>query len=247
MNSEASNRNLMTRSLVIGLAVLAAVTAVGAAWMTRGPDLAYVPEFATEPFVAPDGSAIYVQKYEVTIAEWNRCHADGVCSALIIPQPGMIPETTPATGLSYLDVSQYLTWVNSRSRHTFRLPTLTEWEAMAAEVLPEEADPIFTDPELTWASAYLVEGRTSRALRPQGSWKVSSIGIADLDGSVWEWTQDCYSGDAGSGAHCPAYFVGGEHVAAMSYLVRDPAFGGCAVGTPPAHLGMRLVSDTPVS
>jgi hypothetical protein len=37
--------------------------------------------------------------------------------------------------------------------------------------------------------------------------------------------------------------MGGEHVAAMSYLIRNPARGGCAVGTPPAHLGLRLVSD----
>ncbi|MEC8042421.1 MAG: formylglycine-generating enzyme family protein, partial [Pseudomonadota bacterium] len=33
------------------------------------------------------------------------------------------------------------------------------------------------------------------------------------------------------------------HVAAIPYLVRDPARGGCAVGSPPAHLGMRLISD----
>jgi hypothetical protein len=46
-------------------------------------------------------------------------------------------------------------------------------------------------------------------------------------------------------SRCPAFFVGGEHVAAMSYLERDPARGGCAVGTPPAHLGMRLVADDP--
>lgn len=28
-------------------------------------------------------------------------------------------------------------------------------------------------------------------------------------------------------------------------LTSDPANGGCAVGTPPVHLGMRLVADTP--
>lgn len=42
-------------------------------------------------------------------------------------------------------------------------------------------------------------------------------------------------------ARCPAFFVGGEHMAAMSYLTRDQAFGGCSVGTPTAHQGMRLV------
>ena len=47
-------------------------------------------------------------------------------------------------------------------------------------------------------------------------------------------------------AYCAAYWAGGEHLSAMSYLIRDPARGGCAVGTPPAHLGMRLVTDTPL-
>ena len=46
-------------------------------------------------------------------------------------------------------------------------------------------------------------------------------------------------------AYCPAYFVGGEHIAAVPYLVRNPARGGCAVGVPPAHLGMRLVHVKP--
>ncbi len=87
---------------------------------------------------------------------------------------------------------------------------------MAASVLPDKPDPIFSDTSLSWASAYLTGGLAPRAIRPQGSFSVSPEGIADLDGSV---------------------------MTAMSHLVRDPARGGCAVGTPPAHLGMRLVSD----
>jgi formylglycine-generating enzyme required for sulfatase activity len=91
-----------------------------------------------------------------------------------------------------------------------------------------------------------LEPQTNRALRPQGSFDTTSQGIVDLNGSVWEWTMDCYAGVAGaqmSPDRCPAFYVGGEHIAVMSYLVRDPARGGCAVGTPPAHLGMRLVAD----
>ena len=119
---------------------------------------------------------------------------------------------------------------------------------MAEAVLPEAPDPLFTDPSLTWASSYLIEGRTTRALKPQGSFSTSPEGVFDLDGSVWEWTMDCYYGVANKADpnRCPAFFVGGEHIAAMSYLVRDPARGGCAVGTPPAHLGVRLVSDEAV-
>ncbi|WP_245510811.1 formylglycine-generating enzyme family protein [Antarcticimicrobium sediminis] len=228
-------------------AAVVALLVVGGALFLRGPDPIThpLPVMAQRPVILPDASALYVQRNEVTVAEWNICHVEGSCTLHLRARADLDPATTPATGLSYVDVSEYLTWINAVTGHDFRLPTASEWEFMAQSVLPDAPDPIFTDPSLTWASAYLTEGLAPRALKPQGSFSVSPEGIADLDGSVWEWTQDCYAGaDEGiSAARCPAFFVGGEHIAAMSFLVRDPARGGCAVGTPPAHLGMRLVSD----
>jgi formylglycine-generating enzyme required for sulfatase activity len=204
---------------------------------------------AEQPVILPDGTAFYVQKYEVTVSEWNACHAAGGCASALKMSQNQRDIEMPATGLSYADVNEYLVWINTESGLDFRLPTVHEWEHMAAEVMPRTPDPIFTDAELTWASAYLMEPQTQRTLRPQGSFGTTSHGIVDLNGSVWEWTQDCYAGVAGdpvSTESCPAYFVGGEHIAAMSFLIRDPARGGCAVGSPPAHLGMRLVSDNAI-
>lgn len=227
---------------------LVAVVIAGVALLQRDPDLSLLPEMAQREVVMPDGHALYVQRFEVTVAEWDTCVLQGGCSLAIRARSDQDPAHTPATGLSYVDVQEYIAWINERTGQDFRLPTAEEWNVMAAQVLPKKQDPIFTDPSLTWASAYLTEGIAPRALKPQGSFSVSPEGITDLDGSVWEWTQECYAGAAEGidPARCPAFFVGGEHVAAMSYLVRDPARGGCAVGTPPAHLGMRLVSDEPV-
>ena len=211
----------------------------------RGPDTAFLPDMVSSPVVMPDGRNVYVQRHEVTITEWNRCALDGACELTLRARPDQDGATTPATGLSYIDVQQYVGWISQKARHDFRLPTAEEWNVMAAPVLPDAPDPLFTDPSLTWASSYIIEGLAPRALKPQGSFSTSPEGISDLDGSVWEWTMECYDGIA-KGTHpdrCPAFFVGGEHLAAMSFLVRDPARGGCAVGTPPAHLGMRLVSD----
>jgi len=235
------------KSILAGCVVLAAATLIGAATLLRGPDLPFEVVMADAPVQMPDGALLYVQKYEVSIAEWNACHDVGACSIALRPTGNRSAAEMPATGLSFVDVSQYLDWINTVSDVTFRLPTLMEWEYMAAEGLPKTPDPIFTDPELTWASAYLVEPQTKRTLRPRGSFDTTSAGIVDLNGSVWEWTMDCYAGAAEGQIttdRCPAFFVGGEHVAAISFLVRDPARGGCAVGTPPAHLGMRLVTDT---
>ncbi|GLQ27392.1 formylglycine-generating enzyme family protein [Sulfitobacter pacificus] len=239
-----------SRKMPILIGVLASVAAVvaGITLFQRGPDAAFLPEMAAAAVVMPDGRAVYVQRHEVTIAEWNRCAADGACALTLRARPDQEAARTPATGLNYVDVQQYVGWISKKSRHNFRLPTAEEWQAMAAPVLKEAPDPLFTDPSLTWASSYLTEGLTPRALKPQGSFLTSPEGVVDLDGSVWEWTMECYDGTANAAEldRCPAFFVGGEHVAAMSYLIRDPARGGCAVGTPPAHLGMRLVSDKPV-
>lgn len=241
-----SNKSLA--SLGFGALGLLAAGFLGGALLQRAPDPTFIPIMAQRPVVFQDGTMLFVQQHEVTIAEWNLCHEEGGCKLHLRARPDQDPDLTPATGVSYVDVQEYLNWINTVTRHRFRLPTSDEWVFMAASVLPEEPDPIFTDPSLSWASSYLIEGLTPRALKPQGSFSTSPEGIVDLDGSVWEWTQECYAGvsEGMDPDRCPAFFVGGEHVAAMSYLVRDPARGGCAVGTPPAHLGMRLVTDESV-
>ena len=234
--------SLRLLALIVSVAVLLGAVLYGRG---AGHDLSLVPQMAPSPVILSTGAQLYVQTYEVTVAEWNTCHAAGGCSLNLRVRPDQDAQTTPATGLNYDDVTEYLHWINAKTGKTFRLPYAAEWNEIATPVLPDEPDPIFTDASLTWASTYLTEGNAPRALKPQGSFSISPHGIADLDGSVWEWTQDCYAGGSGERdpARCPAFFVGGEHVAAMSYLIRDPARGGCAVGAPPAHLGMRLVTE----
>ena len=232
---------MVRRVLVIaGVGAVLALT-LGAAWLLRGPDRDFLPEFAAEPITGPSG-ALHVAKYEVTVAEWNRCTDAGACALRLEVHDGFNPKTTPATGVNWLDTQDYVTWITRRARHPLRLPTRAEWEAMAASVLPPKPDPIFTDPRLRWAADYLMENPYPRALRSTGTFSETPEGIADLDGPVWEWTADCYDEDAPS-ERCPAFWAGGLHLSVIPVFTRDPARGGCAVGTPPAHLGLRLVTD----
>lgn len=228
---------------------LTTVTAmlVGAAALLHGPTPLSqpLPQMAHTPVQLSNGAYLHVQRYEVTVAEWNLCYASGGCAFPLRLGAGFDPLTTPATGLSHVDASAYVDWINEATGLSFRLPSLSEWEEIARSVSPEKSDPLFADPALSWASTYLITGSVPRE---QGSFSITPEGIVDLDGSVWEWTQDCYGGsaDGTDTKRCPAFYVGGEHIAVVPYLVRDPARGGCAVGVPPAHLGLRLVSQTSI-
>jgi formylglycine-generating enzyme required for sulfatase activity len=232
--------------LLCGAALI--VLGVGAVSVLRSPAPVFYPDLQAISVVMEQGRRLNVQTREVTVAQWQACHDAGHCQ-LRLSAGGKVSDY-PATGISYEDAMQYVGWINTLSDREWRLPSAAEWRELALEVMPEKPDPIFTDPSLTWASTYLTAAnQTGRALRPSGAFSATSAGIEDLDGNVWEWTQDCYAGSSGQGAmidtsQCPAFIMGGEHEAIMSYLVRDPARGGCAVGAPPAHLGMRLVSDT---
>ncbi len=229
--------------IVPSLALAGAVALVGATMLLRDGLLAVPVDLVGVSL--PSGGRLYVQRTEVTVREWASCHDAGGC-ALALRDPGD-GQDYPATGISYVDAQEYLAWINAGFGPQYRLPTKAEWYAVAAEVLPATPDPIFTAPELRWASAYLVETPgVDRALHPTGAFATTTSGLQDLDGNVWEWTQDCYDGDPSrtDPAMCPAFIMGGLHASVMPYLVRDPANGGCASGQPPAHLGFRLVTDT---
>ncbi len=230
--------------LFLAAALFAAATAGWSAvwWFTDRPASPTMVSIKLD-----SGVVVRVARFEVSVADWNRCHTDGACTLRLKSKGRTADERTPAVGLNWFDVGEYLVWIAERTDQAFRLPNVEEWQAIAREVLPEPAPPRFTDPRLSWASAYAIDRPVSRRLRESGSFSTTTTGIADLDGNVWEWTGECYGGEAGNAGagKCPAYWVAGEHMAVIPVFTRDPARGGCAVGVPPAHLGLRLVADIP--
>jgi formylglycine-generating enzyme required for sulfatase activity len=162
-----------------------------------------------------------------------------------MPASSSVSDQLPVTGVNWFDVNEYLKWANAREGGDLRLPTLAEWRVIARALAHEKPAPLFTDPRLAWASNYGREAAPSGPPRVVGSFSTTSEGISDLDGNVWEWTSSCFKPgfESATENRCPAFVVAGEHEAMMSLFVRDPASGGCALGTPPTHLGFRLVSD----
>jgi formylglycine-generating enzyme required for sulfatase activity len=90
-----------------------------------------------------------------------------------------------------------------------------------------------------------------KALRQIGSFGANENGLLDVAGNVWEWTDTCFhrialDGVGSPGAsttNCGVRVVEGQHRTYVTDFIRDARAGGCAVGTPPANLGFRLVRD----
>ena len=234
-------------SLVPASLVLAGLAITVSGFGFNGSSRLPIPEM--RPVAVQDGRSrvVYAARVEVTFADWQRCFNAGGCSFMPAFPLKSVPADYPVVGVNWFDLSDYLAWFNLQTGRTFRLPTLIEWHAMARDVRREAPPPRFSDPRLAWAASYGAEEGISAVLKPSRSFSVSPEGIFDLDGNVWEWTADC-AADGFSGAdqdRCPAYYLGGNHIAAVSVFVRDPATGGCSTGVPPANIGLRLVLDEP--
>jgi formylglycine-generating enzyme required for sulfatase activity len=189
------------------------------------------------------GRVLLVSPVEVTEAEWAHCVHDKGCSH----QPRLRGggASKPVTGINWFDVNEYLAWANARSGGGLRLPTKAEWLWLSRSLAKPLPPPAFTDPRLAWAANYGQEESAEGPVQISGTFSKTPDGIFDLDGNVWEWTASCakqitHDGNVGA---CPAFFVEGMHEAVISVFVRDPASGGCATGSPPTHLGFRLVVD----
>ncbi len=221
--------------IVVCLAVLVLGTSIGVGTRTVPTQLALVP--------LANGTTILVSRHEVTVADWRVCFENGGCSHLpVVPSA---PPDMPVTGLNWFDVGEYIAWVKRASGADLRLPTIEEWRVIARSLPHKPETLLFTDPRLAWAATYGQDIPPPGPPRKSGSFTTTAEGVADLDGNVWEWTSSCAApGFTGSDAdRCPAYVAAGAHEATVPVFIRDPSAGGCTTGTPPSHLGFRLVSD----
>ncbi len=205
-----------------------------------------------ETFNAP---AIEVMKHHVSEADYALCVADGAC----LKAPSGNSPDLPQTNVNYVDATTYARWYSNRTGLLWRLPTDAEWQRIAGDRAHDDgfsADANSADPSRRWIASYRREverrGEADLALHPLGHFGVNSIGIADIAGNVWEWTNSCYQNGTVSADgkliearsdYCGVRAVQGKHRGFVIDFVRDARSGGCAAGIPPDYLGFRLVRN----
>ena len=128
-------------------------------------------------------SAFYIDRTEVTLAEWTR-YREAVDDRVPAPLNAGDPPDFPATGLRLRDVTQYAEWIGKA------IPTEVQWEkaARGAMSLPNvwgRGRPLWSAPrrpgELHAVGAYPGDR--------------SVYGAMDLAGNAREWTLDPWDAD----------------------------------------------------
>ncbi len=206
---------------------------------------------------APVGSipapAMDVMKHQVSEADYARCVADRACP----DAPSADRADLPQTSINFDDATAYALWLSRQTGVDWRLPTDAEWLRVAGNRAFDDSfaeDANGADPSRRWIAAYRREverrGAADLAQHPLGHFGINDIGVADIAGNVWEWTQTCFQNGtvtpdgsviATRAEYCGVRAVQGKHRGFVITFVRDARSGGCAAGVPPDYLGFRLV------
>jgi formylglycine-generating enzyme required for sulfatase activity len=149
-----------------------------------------------------------IGKYEVTVGEWGQCVKASVCPS--VPSAANAADKLPMRDVSWDEAQLYLKWLSTVSRRPYRLPTEAEWEYAARGGTTTRY----------WWGEQMKGGNSScqgcgepwkaDAPPPVGSFVANPFGLADMNGSVWEWVQDCWhSSYKGAPADGSAWADGG--------------------------------------
>ncbi|OUS38017.1 hypothetical protein A9Q94_03775 [Rhodobacterales bacterium 56_14_T64] len=269
-------RPLVTLSAVLAIGAVATTTTV-MLW-PNSPQIADVPEIV----VIPAGSYSYrpsgdfrigtrsvdapretrsantdleIMKYPVSESLYAQCVAAAACTETTVI--GLLE--APQTDISYVDATSFARWYSSMTQQTWRLPTDDEWVRAAGERYVDAGlgiDKDEEDPSKRWLANYrrLVSerGDSDVEIHPLGHFGVNELGVSDIAGNIWEWTESCFiNGQVSEDGtavveqtnYCGVRAVQGKHRAFIIEFVRDAKVGGCAVGIPPDYLGFRLVRE----
>ncbi len=173
-----------------------------------GSDTHTIGNAATRPMHVVYLDAFYIDKYEVTVGQYNQF----VLATNHRPLPDWVhrysrTDAHPVIGVSWHDASAYAKWAGKR------LPTEAEWEKAARGGLIQKnyawgdsavngtqcnfADKNLRiiwdrerEPEDNWADENLDDGYAYTA--PIGSYPPNGYGLYDMVGNVWEWCFDVY-------------------------------------------------------
>jgi formylglycine-generating enzyme required for sulfatase activity len=132
--------------------------------------------------VCVDG--FWIGRYEVTQGQWQQLTGNN-------PSQHQRGPDYPVEKVSYPDVQKFITTLSERVGIDLRLPTEAEWEYACRSGGKQEEYAGGPAEEVAW-----FDRNSGFHSRPVGKKRPNGLGLYDMSGNVWEWTQDRYAEDA---------------------------------------------------
>jgi formylglycine-generating enzyme required for sulfatase activity/serine/threonine protein kinase len=142
-----------------------------------------------------------VSVFEVTLAQWDRCVAEGGCKSRPADN-GWGRGSRPAIMVSWNDAQEFTSWLSTKTGQSYSLPSESQWEYVARA--GEESDWLGGDPARACEFGNIAGGESGFRWQhndcsdpaaietlPVGSFKPNAFGLHDVIGNVAEWTLDC--------------------------------------------------------
>jgi len=132
-----------------------------------------------------------VGKYEVTLGQYRQFADETQREMHDCQEQNPLSEQHPAACVSWKDATAYTEWLADRTGEPYRLLSEAEWEYAARAG---------TSTSRYWGDSESDACKFARVARcgtsgsmPVGQYRPNAVGLYDMLGNVWEWTEDCWS------------------------------------------------------
>ena len=126
-------------------------------------------------------NAFSIGKYEVTQGQWKKVMGSNPSHF------GSCGDNCPVEQVSWNDIQQFISRLNSQSGTHYRLPTEAEWEYACRA---GENHTYCGSNDINSVAWY--KDNSGSQTHPVGQKQGNGWGIHDMSGNVWEWVQDWY-------------------------------------------------------
>ena len=198
-----------------------------------------------------------VGKFEVTFAEWDQCQREGGCAHNPADQ-GWGRGRQPVINVSWDDAKQYTQWLSKKTGKNYRLLTEAEWEYVARAGIgaPFHFGQTIQPTQANYNATQSYAGGATGVARMQavavGQYPANAIGVHDMNGNVYEWTEDCANdgyfgapndGSAWLAGDCSRRMMRGGSWMNLPRDLRSAARSPQASGLRYNFLGFRVARD----
>jgi formylglycine-generating enzyme required for sulfatase activity len=182
---------LKVKSLFVSIHVEPAMQLVPAGIFQQGNILG-LGKYGDQPTRKVTIKLFAMGKYEVTFEEYDRF---AIATGRSLPNDqGWGRGRRPVINVSWDDTVAYADWLSKATTKQYRLPTAHEWEYAARSGGKDDTFAGTSDSGQLGAYAIFADNSHDRT-SAVGERMPNGLGLYDMSGNVWEWTEGCYPMD----------------------------------------------------